>query len=148
MEEARETLRQQLENLDLAIAISEAVLRVDCAKRPADFSAVSPSDVMRDIALALADGKINESVVYLLARHSARELIELRRRMSENAQRPRQPRVDVDRIEKLGLPLKGRDAQEITSLVWKRMDGAVSQTTIRKHLRNAGIIPPGKKNGS
>ena len=135
-------------NLDTAIEISTAASKVDCADDPEDFSAASPNDVIQLIAAARAAGKINDRVIYLLARLSPSGLIDLRRYMSEKAKEPRQPRVDVGRIVEIGLTLSDRDAHEIASIVFQRLGGDVSKNSIRKHLRRAGVIPPAKKKGS
>lgn len=148
MEDARVTLRQEMMNLDVAIAISGEVLKVDCAKRSADFAAVSPNDAMRKIAALFVAGQVNERVIYLLARYSSCELIEQRRRISENSRRPRQPRVDVEQIIKIGRTLQGHEAREITGIVQQRLGDKVSPATIRKHLRIAEIIPSSKKKGN
>jgi hypothetical protein len=135
-------------NLDTAIEISVAASKVDCARGSEDLFAASPSDVIQLIAEARVAGRINDCVIYLLARLPVHALIERRRRLSEIAKRPRRSRVDASRIIEIGRTLQDRGAHEIVGIVWQRLDGEVSQATVRKHLRTAGIIPPSEKKGS
>lgn len=73
--ELRRVIDQQITNLETAIAISEKASQEDAAVPDGDpFAAVSAGDVIQVIADARAAGKINDCVIYMLAKFTAHEL--------------------------------------------------------------------------
>lgn len=147
--ELRNVIDQQITDFETAIEISVAAAKVDDPGPDGDpFSAVLASDVFELIRGKTVMGLINENVIYFLARHSMHELQQLRdqkrQHMSAIAKRPRQPRIDEDlkeRLVSMGLRLKGtQSSHEIVGTISQQILDAPSKKTIRKYLREAGVI--------
>lgn len=147
-------LSQQFADLETAIEIIKAAAKVDEPETGGNpFADVLPSDVIQLIRQKMDVGGITESVIYFLARNSMHELQRLRdqkrQQMSAIARRPRQPRIDEDlkeRVVAMGWRLKGaHSSHEIVGTISQQISDAPSKKTIRKYLREAGVIEEMKK---
>ena len=154
----RQDITRQMDNLDTAIELSEIAAKADIASSDSDpFPIVSLNDVLTFIAELRSNGRLNDEVVYMLARFPTNELKEQKRiislQNSRNAQKPRSPRVTpevVNRIQEIGSSLlsSGRARHEIASIVEMRLTHLghrPSSKTIRKYLRALKIISEPKK---
>jgi len=151
----RQDITRQMDNLDTAIELSEIAAKADIASSDSDpFPIVSLNDVLTFIAELRSNGRLNDEVVYMLARFPTNELKEQKRiislQNSRNAQNPRSPRVApevVDLIIKTGRTLlnTGRAPREIVGIVEARLGSRLSRKTILKYLRESGIVSVPKK---
>lgn len=94
--ELRQTIDQQIADLETALAISRGVAKVDEPPPDGDpFAAVLTSDVLSLIGDEIAAGRVTKSVIYFIARNSIYEMEEY---LSQLRERKRQQMGEIARM--------------------------------------------------